>query len=215
MDVSKLPKLSNTQEQVRQEQAAATDAPQPPAPVLPRADSKVVPYQSGHEPVTAGVGAEVWLSIILGLIFILIGKNFAAYSFAKLTGRTYHTGVNWVAGPNAGQEVAYPDLQGFVMLNDSAMLLFGLTLLLEAAVMAAMATRFAYKRALVTAALVLAVAATAFNLYAVVRLFSANVMPLISLLAAGFGGYIAAYQWRLLQSLPQSSGASAPDQEGA
>lgn len=212
MDVSKLPKLSNTQEQVRQEQAAAEGNPAP-APVLPTMDSTVVPYQSrGREPVTAGVGAEVWLSVLLGLIFILIGKNFAVYSFAKLTGQAYHTGVNWTVGPNAGQEVAYPDLMGFVMLNDSAMLLFGLTLLLEAAVMGLVNTRFRYKRALVTAALVLAVAATAFNLFAVVRLLSANVMPLISLLAAGFGGYIAAYQWRLLQSLPRTTGASAPGQ---
>jgi len=209
MDVSKLPKLSNTQEQVRQEQAAGPDMPPEPKPVLPPADSRVVPYQS-RDAVTAGVGAEVWLSVILGVIFILIGKSFAAYSFAKLTGNPYHTGVNWVAGPNAGQEVAYPDLQGFVMLNDSAMLLFGLTLLLEAAVMGTIVTRFRYKRALVMVALVLAVAATGFNLYAVMRLLSVNITPLVSLLAVGFGGYIAVHQWRLLQSLPKQTEIDLP-----
>src|SRR5690348_125265 len=129
MDVSKLPKLSNTQEQVRQEQSSGATSDVPPAVAMPPQGRAPGASYHSREPVTAGVGAEVWLSIILGLIFILIGKNFAVYSFAKLTGQTYHTNVNWTAGPNAGQEVAYPDLMGFVMLNDSAMLLFGLTLL--------------------------------------------------------------------------------------
>jgi hypothetical protein len=43
--------------------------------------------------------------------------------------------------------------------------------------------------------------ATGVNLYAVVKLFSNGVTPLLSMLAVGFGVYIAMFQWNSLRTL--------------
>jgi hypothetical protein len=200
MDVSKLPRLSDTQAQVRDEQARAQARAGPQEPTPAPSGAETIPYAPvATRRVEVGTGAEVWLAAIIGLVFLLIGKNFAAYLLAKMSGQVYHTNVIWQTGPQAGQEVAYPDLQGFVMLTDASMFLLGLALLFEAAVMAVVGTRFRYQHALVTVALAVALAATLFNLWVVVRLFAAGLMPLMSLLAAAFGGYIASYLWKLRQ----------------
>ena len=121
----------------------------------------------------------------------------------RMTGRTYETGLVWRSGELAGQPVAYPDLQGFVMLTDASMFLFGLTLLFEAFVLAVLHTRFTHKRLLLMLSLAVAVIAVLFNAYTCVRLFSSDVLPIMSLLAVAFGGYIAMYQWKLLVAMGQ------------
>jgi len=68
-------------------------------------------------------------------------------------------------------------------------------------VLAMMNTRFRRKAGLVTVALLITIAATAFNLFVSIKLLTANTMPLWSLLAVAFGGYIAVFEWRLLQQL--------------
>lgn len=201
MDISKLPRMSDTASQQRE----LGEQPQPPNadalnPQQPPTAMRAAP--APEQPVSLGGGAEVWLSAILGFVFLLLGRSFGAYLLARMTGQVYHTGVNWTAGPLEGQEVAYPDLQGFVMLNDSAMFVFGLTLLMEAAVIAVVGTRFRYVRPLVQLALAVAAVATAYNAYACARLLGANVMPIFSLLAVAFGGYIAFYLWNVLKALP-------------
>jgi hypothetical protein len=154
-------------------------------------------------------GAEIWLSAIIGFICLMVGLNFAKYSLARLSGKPYHTGVNWVAGPNAGQEVAYPELQGFTMLTDSAYFLFGLALIFEAIMLAVVTRSARWGRALLMLALAVAVIATAYNLFVVVRLFAAGVLPIPSLLAVAFGGYIVASEWRMLQSMKTGRALSA------
>jgi hypothetical protein len=219
MDVSKLPRLSNTQEQQQRERPAGAphDEQAPDSRLAPDAEP-TVPFASQapagssrpvlREGLDVGTGAEAWLSAILGLVFLLLGRSFGAYLFARMTGQVYHTGIEWTSGPLAGQEVAYPDLQGFTMLNDAAMFLFGLTLLLEAAVIALVGGSFRFQRPLVAAAFGLAVIATAFNLYVVARLMGANVMPIFSLLAVAFGGYIAAYLWKVLRALAATTASA-------
>jgi len=200
MDISKLPRLSNTDAPPPPPQPAdpGSTGPTAPRPVEQLAVAPQQPQSIGG----GGGGAEVWLSAILGLVFVMLGRNFATYLVSRMVGSVYHTGVSWTAGPLEGQEVAYPDLQGFVMLNDAAMFLFGLTLLVEAAVIAVVGTSFKFQRPLVAFALALAVAATAFNLYVTIRLFGANVMPIFSLLAVAFGGYIAFYLRTVLRQMP-------------
>src|SRR5437762_13437465 len=134
MDLSKLPKLS--------ESPAPAEAPAPPT-----ASSASPAVDYAHRPdIGTSIGAEVWISLIIGLIFIMMGFNFARYVFATASGKTYHTNIQWTDGPKAGTEVAYPELSGDVIWNDSALFLFGVALLLEAVVLFVAGTRLMVKR---------------------------------------------------------------------
>src|SRR5690554_1263458 len=111
MDYSKLPKLSST--------------PPPPPPASP-------PPPGNAAPITAGIGAEVWISAIVGIVLMLLGRSFGAWAITTLTGGTYETGVNWISGPLAGQPVGYWELAGGTAWTDSGIFLLGLALILEA-----------------------------------------------------------------------------------
>jgi hypothetical protein len=231
MDLSKLPRLSRTDSPPPPDAPGPETAPPPPGgfePVMASAPATTqycqcgAPLRSGARfcdscgaPVAgaaapqraiyvggdAGVGAEVWLSAIIGAFLMLLGRSFGAWLIAKVTGQTYVTGATWSTSEREGQPVAYWELEGFTALNDSAIFLFGLAMVLEAVVLAMMNTRFRRKAGLVTVALLITIAATAFNLFVSIKLLTANTMPLWSLLAVAFGGYIAVFEWRLLQQL--------------
>jgi hypothetical protein len=170
------------------------------APVANPAPAAAPAYESTARP-DVGVGAEVWLSAIIGLVLMLIGKSFGGWLLAKATGQPHHTGVVWTDTERTGQEVGYWELQGFAALNDAAIFLFGFAMVLEALVLAMLNTRFRHKAALIMVALSITILATALNLFATVKLLAAGVTPLWSLLAVAFGGYIAVFEWRLLQQL--------------
>ena len=197
MDMSKLPRLSSTQEATPPPPA---DAPVPPTPDQPIPARATVPYS--EQPMTQGMlmGAEVWLSAVLGIIFMLVGRNFGIWLLSKLTGGTYHTGVTWQTGPLTGQEVAYPDLIGFVMWTDASLFLFGLAMVFEAIVLFASSSSRGLRRPLVLLAFAITLIAIGFNLFAIGKLMSNGVTPLISLLATAFGVYIAMYEWALLKA---------------
>ena len=211
MDMSKLPRLSQTnKDDAPAPIAGSAAAPPPPAP-----DRNVPDYQprdgyaaadGGYDPGYS-VGAEVWISVILGIVFMFMGWNFARYAAATLTGRTFHTNVNWTEGEKAGQEVAYYDLQGGTAHTESGLFLFGLALVLEALAMLAAHAGAPGRRALVGFALLVTLAATGYNLFVVVRLFGMGITPLMSVIAVAVGGYMATYQWRLLK---QVSASTAP-----
>ena len=194
MDISKLPRMSETSkhapplEQAEPQMGAATPQPAP------------VDYRS-YDAVRPGVGAEVWLSLIIGLILIMVGWRFARWAIASMTGQPFHTNVNWMAGPKAGQEVSYFELEGFTAWTETALFLFGVALVLEAAMLAVVYSRLGGKVALTAIALLVTVLATALNLIVAIKLLGIGIMPLMSVLAVGFGGYMAVYEWKLLQQL--------------
>ena len=179
MDFSKLPKPSNT-----------PPPPQTPPPAQPPGNAA---------PITAGVGAEIWISAIVGIVLILLGRSFGAWAFTTLTGGTYETGVNWISGPLTGQPVGYWDLAGGTAWTDSGIFLLGVVLVLEAIVLLVATTARRKPIPLIGFALALTVAATVYNGIVAGILFTMNLLPLLSILAFGFGGYIAAYEYRLLK----------------
>jgi hypothetical protein len=153
-----------------------------------------------------GVGAEVWLSAILGVILMLVGMSFAKWALVTTTGGTYDTGLTWGAPvpdqPNQhaeGSPIGYWELSGFSALQDMAIFLFGLAMVLEAAVLFVVHSRIRGKRPLLFFALAITLIATALNLVVAGKLFGVGVLPFLSLLCVGFGGYIAAYEWKLLK----------------
>src|SRR5688572_15418860 len=114
MDLSKLPRLSET-----------PPTPPGPADVPPaRQDAPSTPGHSAAPPRTPpvipgeihpdytieyrpAIGAEIWISAVIGLIFIMMGWTFARYLVATATGKPFPTNVTWVEGEKAGTEVSY------------------------------------------------------------------------------------------------------------
>lgn len=193
MDLSKLPKMSETAraERERQQAAGAT----PPATGTPPIDDHA--RSSATDPI---VGAEVWISVALGLLFVWVGWTFPRYLATVARGETFHTNVNWTAGPNAGQEVSYWDLQGYTAWTDAGVFLFGLALLADGWMLLVAARGIQRRVWLVWLALGITVLATAFNLVTALLVFSTGTLPLMSLLAVAFGAYMAVYQWRVANS---------------
>lgn len=186
MDLSKLPHRSST------------TSPPPPA------------AQPTAPPVTTGVGAEIWISAIVGIVLMLLGRSFAIWAFTTLTGGTYATGFHWQTGPQAGQPVGYWELLSGVAWTDSGIFLLGLALVLEAITLLVAVSGTRRTIGLIGFSLALTVAATVYNAIVAGILFSKDILPLLSILALGFGGYIAAYQYRLLKLTQRS----APIQDG-
>ncbi len=188
MDLSKLPKLSQTPPPPQQS-PPPSPSPQPPAYAAP-----VVAQPS--------LGAEVWISAIVGIVLMLMGWGFARWAFKTLTGGTFSTGYIW---PD-GRPVGYWELQGGVAWTESGMFLLGLAFVLEAVALPLAVGRSGVRRSTVGLAFAITVAATIYNVIVVCRLFALGLMPLLSILGVGLGGYIAASQYRLLRA----AGAQRP-----
>ncbi|HEX5244967.1 MAG TPA: hypothetical protein VFW23_17040 [Tepidisphaeraceae bacterium] len=192
MDLSKLPQRS----------APPPQAPTPAAPPQPPPPRVAIDYSTAGDGILSLGFAEVWIVVILALIFLLIGRNFASYEISRVTGHPYHTGFTWnddIHPPNT--EVPYPELDGFVYLTDSSMFFFGIVLLGYAIGQAyvTMNLRRAAAVSLLTSFIV--IAGTLYNLYVVVKLLSADVRPLMSLLAFGLGAYLAFHQLSTFKAL--------------
>lgn len=197
MDLSKLPRLSESDKH-----APATPASGQPMqfeqPARPVLDYGAAPG--------SGLSGQVWLSAILGLVFMMMGWTFARYMIATMSGKPFDTNVTWTAGPKAGQPVEYFELQGYTALSDAAIFFFGFATLLEAAVLAFARTNTALTRALVAFALLITVGMVALNVVVAGLLFNYGVMPLPSVLAVAFGGWMAMFEWNWLrQMLAQTS----------
>lgn len=183
MDLSKLPRLSDTNKEQQQQRASAPadlgqapGAPQYPQPV--RATSA--------EPVTAG--GDVWISLAVGVILLLMQPRFMQW----ISSRMFHTHFNEFVKPD-GTIVPYPQVPEF--WGDLGPTLFALVLILEG-----VALLFARNRAVVALAFGLTVLATAYNAIYVVMSYSTYGLALLSALAVVFGVYIARYQWTMLKS---------------
>jgi hypothetical protein len=189
MDLSKLPKLSQTAEAARKEGVdPPAAAPVPPVGPTPN-------YQGQAGPV---LGAEVWISLVLGLVFVFLGWTFVKYVATVAQGQAFHTQVNWTEGPKAGQEVAYFELQGYTAWTDASMFLFGAALIADAAMLLVAAGSLQRRAWLVWAGFAVTLMAVAMNAVTALMLMGAGITPLLSLVAIAIGGYMAAYQWRLV-----------------
>lgn len=180
MDLSKLPRLSETDKHAPPPQPEAKLPPQPAR----QADFAYA------QPVSAG-GGEAWFSIVIGVIVQLMNTRFWSFVGSRLFGSEFpYSGTDETGAP-----MAYTASVFFT--GDLAMVLFGLVLILEGAVIS-----FSRKGSLVMVAFALTVFATLFNLYYVVSMMNKGYgLQLMSALAVAFGGYIAMYEWRLIQTM--------------
>jgi hypothetical protein len=240
VDLSKLPKLSQTPAPPPNDPAEPAPAPHASQPGFPVVPVTPQPQQTWcancHAPnpigtrfcgncgaelragaaspasVEPGVGAEVWISAIVGIVLMLIGWDFAKWALTTLFGGTYDTGFTWGAPAPGdanshpeGSLIGYWDLAGFHALQNCALFLFGLAMVLEAIVLLVVHSRIRAKRPLLAFALTITLVATILNLVVAARLLGIGVIPLMSMLAVAFGGYIAVYEWRLYQYFQQAA----------
>lgn len=170
MDLSKLPKLSNTQEQ----------KPLPPVdtPINPPAEPVMV---------MSGVGlADAWISIGVGVFLLLWQPRFLQW----LSSRLFHTAFNEFLDAD-GAVVPYQHVPEF--WSDLGPTLFGVVLILDGLLL------FTRQRTLIWIAFMLTLITTLFNLCWAIGSYSKYSLAPISFLAVIFGGYIASSQWRLLK----------------
>jgi hypothetical protein len=129
--------------------------------------------------------ASVWISLILGLILMMMGANFARWATATLAGKEFATG--WLQ-PDGVTPVRYFELQGGTAWSDAGLFLMGVALLLDAALMFIYYRSGRPSKGVLWAAIVFTGIATAINAFVAVRLFGMGIMPLLTMGALLVGG---------------------------
>jgi hypothetical protein len=183
MDLSKLPKLSNTPEHV------------PPPAQQPVAGSTDAPIQ--YERVVYATEppglAEAWISIGIGVILLLMNHQLFTHLFGGNVG-TFSDGQ--------GNPLTYT--QTVFFRGDLALTLFALALILEGLIIA-----LVRRPSFVLIAAVFTVLATIVNLiYLLLMMAQGYGLQLLAAFAVLFGGYIASYEWRVYQSLRATNAKS-------
>ncbi len=181
MDLSKLPKLSKTNE--AQQQDAQT---RPPPPIDPPEPLPDVPYARQSQSAPAGGWSETWLSIGIGIFLLLFQPRFLEW----LSSRLFHTFFNEFTDAN-NNIVPYQTLPEF--WSDLGPTLFGFVFIIDGLLI------FTRRRELYWAAFALTIIATAYNLLWCIGSYSKYGFAPISFLAVIFGGFIASAQWRLIK----------------
>jgi hypothetical protein len=183
MDLSKLPKLSET--------------PKPPAPPPPPQNDPPSQKSTDYAPEPASVGMEAWISIAVGIFLLLMYPRFLQWLSHRVIGSHFNPFVD-----SAGNIVPYSQVPEF--WGDMGPVFFGLVLIFEGLVMA-----FIRRTALVAVVLTLTALATLYNLIYLVMSYSRFGLAPISFLAVAFGFYICMYQWKYLR-LKRSADHTAP-----
>jgi hypothetical protein len=180
MDVSKLPKLSQSPPPPPTDAQPPGDPPRPTQPADPE-----------YAPPVGTVGAEVFFSLVIGVVAILFGKNFISFLIAVATGHDYVTGLTYTT---TGAPVPYSEAGPGNMLTDLGLTLIGLTLLIDAF------ARVMRRRPLIGLAFLVSAGTALFSAFAAVRIYNFGILPIYSLLGLALTGYFAITQWHWLQS---------------
>ena len=197
MDVSKLPKLSDTQKEQKAQEANASAAPAATvAPVEPMAVQQVDrPHQHTHE--LASSSADVWISLAIGALLLLMYPRFLQWLSSRLFGTHFNPFLD-----AAGNVVPYTKVPEF--WGDLGPTLFGVVLIVEGLALALMR-----KRGVMMLAFGLTVIATAYNAIYLIMTYNTYGLAIVSALAVAFGVYIAMYQWKLIKIM-SGSATTAP-----
>jgi hypothetical protein len=182
MDLSKLPKFSNSSPTPSSDPTPPASADAIPADPVNHASN---PY-SPAPPASTGNFAEAWISIGVGIFLFLWQPRFLQW----LSSRLFHTSFNEFIDPN-GNLVAYQSLPEF--WSDLGPTLFALVLVLDGLLL------FSRSRALIRVGFVLTVTTTFFNLVWFAVSYSKYGPAYISFLAFIFGAFMASSQWNMLK----------------
>jgi hypothetical protein len=185
MDVSKLPRLSKTDQPPPPFGASPTVGDDYPH-ARPAAPERVVYVVQDPRPA----GAEAWISGAIGALLLLFYPRLIQWVLHKVAG----TAFTWTFTDENGAPLEYP--QTIFIWGDLVVTLFAIVLLIDAVVLL-----WGRSRALVAGAMALTILVTAANLVYVVATFAKYNLAVMSAIAVAYGGFIAIHQWRLLKSL--------------
>ena len=141
-------------------------------------------------------GPEAWISIGVGLILLFVFKNFTQWWIYGV----FHTGRPSflpITDANTGAEIPYS--KSIFFLNDLCIALFSYALIIEG-----IALLLARRPWVVMFAFAVTLAAVGLNLYYLITSYSDSGFSIISAFAVVFGGYLAWYQWRLINDMRQA-----------
>lgn len=186
MDISKLPKLSETKPPPAGDQSSQM----PPAPSAQPMDYRSPARFADRR--TSGFGPEAWISIGVGLIFLFAFPNFTQWAAYKLFHMKMPSFLP-ITDTSTGAEIPYS--QSVFFLNDLCIALFSYALIVEG-----VALLLARHPIVVLFALVVTAAAVILNLYYLVTHFSEG-FSIVSAIAVVFGGYMIWYQSRLMRDM--------------
>lgn len=174
MDLSKLPRFSKT------DRPASGPADEAGELEEPGSRSGV-----GESERKEGMGAEVWISVVVGAVLIVFFPRIWQYYLMPGS-------FTWTFTDPQGLPLAYPKTAFYLV--DLGVALFALTLFLEAVAM--MCPRSVAIRGSVLTITILVVL---MNIGIVIGVMNAIGLQLMPVLAAGFGVYNAVYQWPRLK----------------
>jgi hypothetical protein len=189
MDMSKLPRLSQSPAPPPDDDTAAAESLVSHAPPA-TADPGVAPAPPPGYPMNpASAAGEAWISIAIGAILLLMNPHIPQWLVSLIS--AYKPPFLPITDLTTGAEVPYP--RSIFFFNDLCMFAFSLTLIIDGLIL------FTRRRALLAGALALTIAATLMNLFYVVKSsLDGSAFPLMSAVAVALGVYIALYQWKLL-----------------
>lgn len=181
MDLSNLPKLSDTR--ASSAPPPPTDASPPPPPAVSYANPYDVPRATG--------AADAWLSLAIGLVMLFAFPRAWQYFLSPST-------FTWTFRDVDGSPLSYPKSAFF--LPDIGVTLFGIAMLVEAAAV------FSRRSWMLYLGLVVAVLATLLNVVAIIVAMNHIGFQIVNALAVAYGGYITLSLWHRVQ-LARASGA--------
>jgi len=184
MDMSKLPRMSQTPP------PPADPSSEVPAAAAPPPQQSAYRQEQGYSTEPAASLAEAWISIAIGLILMFVST--AGRFFEYLTSSNF----SWTFNDASGAPLPYR--QTVFFWGDVAIFAFSLLLIIDGLIL------FTRKPTLVMIAFGFTVVTVLMNFVYVVRMMNGYGFQLWSAIAVAFGVYIAIFQWRLLQSLRAS-----------
>jgi hypothetical protein len=170
---------------------------QPHVPHHPTAEELSTPPKTNvhhyGSPLPGGfIPAEAWMSLVIGVIVLFMFPEFRQFI-------TMHNHLDdfyslHIITDASGQSVAFEKSAFFY--PEMGMTVFGVVLILDALVL--LRPRFVM---LLWLTLTLTTLCVLLNIFAIIKAYDqAGFMP-YNALAVAFGGYIALYDWRLIQTL--------------
>lgn len=203
MDLSKLPRMSDTRKAESERTRDEADAPAEAAPEEQRvpfsAESVGVSRQEHDHPlqyapgrvVAVDAGSGAWISLIVGALLILFMPRWWLWLSHKLLGTGFTPPI---ITDEQGAPLAYEKSVFFP--GEMAVALFALALLVEGVVLMSMA----HRRGAIWFSLIIVAAATLFNLgYLGYMISKGYGIQLFSTLAVLFGAFMCVQQWQLLR----------------
>jgi hypothetical protein len=196
MDMSKLPRMSQTPPPPPEPLQPLTEEGRPAPDLAAAAQQSAYRQEQGYASEPAASFAEAWISIAIGLILLFIFPNFWQWLISKIS--SYKPPFLPITDVNTNAEIPYT--QSIFFFGHLCVFAFSLVLIIDGLIL------FTRRPALLTLALVFTVISTVMNFFFVVNeTMQGRGFPLVSALAFAFGVYIAIFQWKLLLSLRRMS----------